>query len=173
VSIKRFLAYAYVQSGRKAEAIELIDQVAMVPVGGMRMFLSLFLAEGEVYLLTDRQDDAVAVGNRVLAAARAAGMRPSEAWALRLLGEVAATVEPEAEQAESHYHQALALADELGMRPLVAHSHHGLGTLYQRLGRDDRARAELTIAAELYRAREMPFWLARAENELTLIAPAP
>jgi class 3 adenylate cyclase/tetratricopeptide (TPR) repeat protein len=166
VAIKRFLAYAYAQSGRKAEAIELIDQVAMAPVGGYRAFLSLFLSEGEVYLLTDRQDDAVAVGNRVLAAARTAGMRPSEAWALRLLGEIAATVEPEAEQAESHYHRALALADELSMRPLVAHCHLGLGTLYRKIGRDQEAQGELATAAEMYRAMDMPFWLARATTAL-------
>jgi predicted ATPase len=51
--------------------------------------------------------------------------------ALRLLGNIAARRDPlEAAQAEAHYQQALALAEALGMRPLVAHCHHGLGRLY-------------------------------------------
>ena len=57
--------------------------------------------------------------------------RGHQAYALRLLGEIAARREPpEVEQAEAHYRQALALAEELGMRPLQAHCHLGLGTLY-------------------------------------------
>ena len=35
------------------------------------------------------------------------------------------------EKAEDHYHRALALADGLRLRPLVAHCHGGLGKLYQ------------------------------------------
>jgi hypothetical protein len=57
------------------------------------------------------------------------------------------------------------MAEELGMRPLVAHCHLGLGTLYRRIGRDEEARVELTTAAEMYRAMDMQFWLARAEAE--------
>jgi hypothetical protein len=55
------------------------------------------------------------------------------------------------------------------MRPLVAHCHLGLGTLYQKIGRDKQAQAELTTAAELYRAMEMPFWLAKAEAILAQV----
>ena len=58
-----------------------------------------------------------------------------EAWALRLLGEIAAQAgPPDLESAQARYGQALALADELGMRPLVAHCHLGLGKLYRRTG---------------------------------------
>jgi tetratricopeptide (TPR) repeat protein len=74
---------------------------------------------------------------------------------------------PRLEPAEACYQQALALAEELGMRPLAAHCHFGLGTLYQRVGRDAEARAELTAAAEPYRAMDMPFWLEKAEGALT------
>jgi hypothetical protein len=52
------------------------------------------------------------------------------------------------------------------MRPLAAHCHLGLGTLYQKLGRDGEAQAELPTAAELYRAMEMTFWLAKVEAAL-------
>jgi len=40
--------------------------------------------------------------------------------------------------------QALALAAELGMRPLQAHCHHSLGTLYSQTGHAALARAALS-----------------------------
>jgi hypothetical protein len=68
--------------------------------------------------------------------------------------------------ATTHYREALALAEELGMRPLVAHCHLGLGTLYAKIGQREQARTELAPAIEFYRAMEMPFWLSRAEAVL-------
>jgi hypothetical protein len=126
---------------------------------------------GEAYLLADRPSDARASADRALALARQHKERGNEAWALRLLGEIAAHADPpDSDQAEIHYCQALALAEELGMRPLVAHCHLGLGTLDQKIGRDEAAQAELTTAAELYRAMEMTFWLEKAEAALAQIA---
>jgi tetratricopeptide (TPR) repeat protein len=61
---------------------------------------------------------------------------------------------------------ALPLADELGMRPLQAHCHHGLGTLYIKTGQREQARPELDAAIDLYRAMEMTFWLPQAEAAL-------
>ena len=52
------------------------------------------------------------------------------------------------------------------MRPLVAHCHLGLGTLYGRMGWVEHARAELSVAIELYRAMDMTFWLPQAEAAL-------
>jgi Flp pilus assembly protein TadD len=73
-------------------------------------------------------------------------------------------------QAEAHYQQALTLAQELGMRPLVAHCHRGLGVLYARIGRQEQARTELATAIELYRAMDMTFWLPEAEATLAKMA---
>jgi hypothetical protein len=73
-------------------------------------------------------------------------LRGTQAWALWLLGEsTARQVSPEGEPAASHYHQALALAEELGMRPLQAHCHRGLGTLYARQGQQDQASTALLL----------------------------
>jgi tetratricopeptide (TPR) repeat protein len=72
----------------------------------------------------------------------------------------------EVEPAEAYYQQALALAEELGMRPLQAHCHRGLGTLYIKMGRREQARAELFAAIDLYRAMDMTFWLPQAEAAL-------
>ena len=93
--------------------------------------------------------------------------RGNEAWVLRLLGEIAAQADPpDLEAAEEHYRQALALADELGMRPLVAHCHLGLGKLYRRTGDRAKAQEHLTTAATMYREMGMSFWLEKAEAEL-------
>jgi hypothetical protein len=75
-------------------------------------------------------------------------------------------VDEKGETAVACYRQALTLAEELGMRPLVAHCHLGLGTLYVNLGRPEQARPELTAAIELYRAMDMTFWLPRTEAAL-------
>jgi hypothetical protein len=65
--------------------------------------------------------------------------------------------------AADHYQQALVLAEELRMRPLQAHCHRGLGTLYRQTGRGAQARSALAIAITLYRAMDMTFWLPQAE----------
>jgi hypothetical protein len=60
----------------------------------------------------------------------------------------------------------LALAGELGMRPLVAHCHLHLGRLSLKTGQGEQARQHLTTAATLYREMDMPFWLDQAAAEM-------
>jgi tetratricopeptide (TPR) repeat protein len=76
---------------------------------------------------------------------------------------------PNAVQAEAHYQQALALAEELGMRPLQAHCHLALGSLYGKTGRLEPARAELSAALDLYHAMDMTFWLPQVEAALARV----
>ena len=71
--------------------------------------------------------------------------------------------------AEAHYRQAITLADECGMRPLAAHCHRGLGTLYATIGQQEPARAELSAAIVLYRAMDMTFWLPQTEAALAQV----
>ena len=115
-------------------------------------------------------EEAHALAERALALAREPQERGHQAYALRLLGDIAARREPpDIEQAEAHYQHALALAEELGMRPLQAHCHHGLGTLYRQTGRAALARAALSTAIALYRAMDMTFWLPAAEAALAQV----
>jgi tetratricopeptide (TPR) repeat protein len=76
---------------------------------------------------------------------------------------------PDSEAAEAYYRQALSLANELGMRPRLAHCHFGLGTLYAKIGHQEQARADLSIAIELYKAMDMTFWLPQAEAALAQV----
>ena len=48
------------------------------------------------------------------------------------------------------------------MRPLQAHCHRGLGTLYAASGQREQARTELSTAIELS-GNEMRFWLPETE----------
>ena len=115
-------------------------------------------------------EEAHALAERALALAREHQERGHQAYALRLLGDIGARREPpESESAETHYRQALTLAEELGMRPLQAHCHLGLGTLYVQTGRPELARAALTAAIALYRAMDMAFWLPQAEAALAQV----
>jgi class 3 adenylate cyclase/tetratricopeptide (TPR) repeat protein len=163
------LAYARVLAGRSDTAMALLKGEASHTERGPSMVYQELgmLYRCETYLLVGWCDQARGLAQQVLQRSYRLGARGYEAWALRLHGEIAAHADPpDIEQAEAYCRQALALAEELGMRPLVAHCHLGLGTLYRKIGRDEDGQAELTTAAEMYRAMEMPFWLAKAEAAL-------
>ena len=121
----------------------------------------------EAYLLAGREADARAAAQRVLALARPHKERGHEAYTLRLLGEIAAREDSlDSGKAENHYRQALALAEELGMRPLIAHCHVGLGKLYRQFRNLQQAKEHLNRGVAMMREMEMGLWLERAEAEL-------
>jgi tetratricopeptide (TPR) repeat protein len=125
---------------------------------------------GEAYLLAGHLDEASTQAQRALAFSGAHQERGNQAYALRLLGDIAAQRDPpECDQAEAHYQQALALAEALGMRPLQAHCHRGLGTLYATTGQREQARTALSTAVALYRAMDMTFWLPQTEAALAQV----
>jgi class 3 adenylate cyclase/tetratricopeptide (TPR) repeat protein len=163
------LGAAYTLARRVADAMSLLtqttEQTIATEVVGWQAFCSLPL--GQVHLLTGRLDEATQLAGRALELARAHQERGNQAYALRLLGDIAAHREPPAiEPAAAYYRQALALAEELAMRALVAHCHLGLGTLYAKLGQREQACTELSAAIDLYRAMDMTFWLPQAEAAL-------
>jgi len=160
------LGAAYALSGRIADALPLLEQ-AVTHAASLRVmdFQSHRLASlGEAYLLSGRTDEAMGLAERALDQAREHAERGWEAYALRLLGDVAVHHDsPESGQAEEHYGQAIILAGQLGMRPLVAHCHLALGTWHSNKGQRGQGRADLSSAIKLYRAMEMRFWLNEAE----------
>jgi tetratricopeptide (TPR) repeat protein len=123
---------------------------------------------GHACLLLGRLDEAQHLGNRALTSSP---HHPGfAAHARHLLGDIATHPDRfDAERGAAQYRQALALAEPLGMRPLVAHCHLGLGTLYAQTGRREQARAALAAAIALYRAMDMTFWLPQAEAMLAHI----
>jgi class 3 adenylate cyclase/tetratricopeptide (TPR) repeat protein len=166
------LGAAYALAGRLDDAVPLLTR-ALEQATATETVLHQALCRlslGEAHLLADRLEAAHALAERALALACEYQERGYQAYALRLLGEIAARRDPqENELAEAHYHQALTLAEELGMRPLQAHCHHSLGTLYATVGQREQACAALTMAIEMYRAMDMTFWLPQAEAALAQV----
>jgi tetratricopeptide (TPR) repeat protein len=166
------LGAAYTLAGRLADAVPLLtqarDQSAATRRAHQETLCSLPL--GEAQRRAGRLEEAHALAERALALARAPRERGHEAYALHLLGEIVAQREPpESEPAETYYQHALALAEELDMRPLQAHCHHGLGRLYATIGQREQARIALSTALDMYRAMEMIFWLPETEAALAQV----
>ncbi len=163
------LGPAYVLSGRHEDAIRLLEQAVdqartMRRAGGHALLL---LQLGDAYRMAGRLPDAGAIGQHALDLARTHKERGHEAYALRLLAEISALGPggPRGD-AESLYTQALALAEELSMRPLAARCHLGLGRLHGRLGRPALAAASLESAVADFTALGMSHWLAEARAAL-------
>jgi class 3 adenylate cyclase/tetratricopeptide (TPR) repeat protein len=158
------LGFVYVLSGRVAEGLSLLSEAQE----SEKQYQTLIITHmGEACLLTGRVDKAIAFADRALTFAQERGQQGYEAYALRLLGEIAAREDPlDIGKAEDHYRQALALAEELGMRPLIAHCHVSLGKLHRRTGKQQQAKEYLTTGVSMMREMQMGLWLEKAEAEL-------
>jgi class 3 adenylate cyclase/tetratricopeptide (TPR) repeat protein len=166
------LGYAYALTGRVDDGGALLEQ-ALRQAEALKVVYryALWLAWlGEAYLLAGRTQEALGLAQRAVERATAHNEPGHRADALRLLGQITASGErPDVAKAEFAYREAIAVANPLGMRPLIAHCQSGLGELYLRAGQPDAARTELANAADLFRSMEMHFWAARAEGALAEI----
>src|SRR5262249_4599252 len=140
------LGYAYALSERIAESLALLEPDTSFVRSQYNQRLA-WLAEA--YLRNGRLGEAARTAERAVEVTQGYKQRGFQAYAVRMVAATAAHVDPpDVEQAEGYYRQALALAEELGMRPLAAHCHLGLGSLFQKMGRSEPAQVELTTAAE-------------------------
>jgi DNA-binding winged helix-turn-helix (wHTH) protein/tetratricopeptide (TPR) repeat protein len=167
------LGAAYTLGGRIADAVSLLtramEQTTAIEIVFIQVLCRLSL--GEAQLLAGRLEEAHALAERALALARTHQERGHQAYALHLLGDIAARREPpERSLAEAYYRQALTLAEEFGMRPLQAHCHRALGTLYAKIDQWEQACPELSGAIALYRPMDMTFWLPQTEAALVQVA---
>ena len=169
------LGAAYVLCGRVDEAVRLLERVleqatASGRMGGQGGQARLLFTLGEAHLRAGRLEEARLLAARTLEYFRTHQERGVEAYALRLLGDIATHRAPsEVEEADASYRQALTLAEELGMRPLVAHCHLGLGSLYAKTRQREQAHTELSAAIALYHTMDMTFWLLQAEAALAQV----
>ncbi len=150
--VASFLGAAYLQSGRRSEAIALLED-AVERAMAMRVMVYHALSIvclGQAYRLDGRLSDAKVQAERAIDLSQTQKDSGNEAWAYHLLGETLAQ-NPEAgiEVAEAAFQQALLRAAACGMRPLQAHCHLGLGILYHYHGHEQasRARTELDAAS--------------------------
>jgi tetratricopeptide (TPR) repeat protein len=168
--VSGLLGLARARSGRVADGVALLQEAVASHelTFGSGVWHSLNVTWlGEALLLSNRLDEAQSVAERSLALTRKFKHRICEPWALRLLGEIASRRDvPDGVSAEGFYRQALALAEELGMRPLVACCHLGFAKHYRRAGMRCEAHEHLTTAATLCREMNMPGWLQDVEAEM-------
>jgi class 3 adenylate cyclase/tetratricopeptide (TPR) repeat protein len=160
------LGYATALQGRLAEGRALLEEGISITIrtGALQNYARWVAWLSEVCRLAGHDEEARQHAHQALALAQQQKARGDEVRALHQLGVVYTHADPlDTAQAEAYYQQALALAEELGMRPLVAHCHLGLGRLYYQTGQRELARAALTTAIDLYRAMDMTFWLPQAE----------
>jgi class 3 adenylate cyclase/tetratricopeptide (TPR) repeat protein len=158
---------AYTLANRVAEAIPLLQKVAD-QAGAMKLVSDHLIGAiplAEARLLTGRLDEAERLCRQSLDLARAHKQRGHEVYALRLLGAVAAGRDA-SDEAAGYYGSALALANDLGMRPLAAHCHLGLGKVYRRTGKRAQAEEHVATATTMYREMGMTYWLEKAMAEM-------
>jgi tetratricopeptide (TPR) repeat protein len=136
---------------------------------GYRAWVMTLLAEAHFALgkIAEAREQA----ERAVAVARAQQEPASEGWSLKLLGdidgrELAKFDHLTFDKAANAYAQALSLATELGMHPLIAHCHFGLGKCYRVHALRKEATEYFETAATMYREMEMHFWLEQVETAL-------
>jgi tetratricopeptide (TPR) repeat protein len=166
------LGCGYSLLGRISESITLLEQARdMAETTRYMPRAPLIYAHlGEAYALAGRMEQATAALQRALELARQHGKRGFEAWALYLVGKVYTLREPvDEERARHSYSQALALAEELEMRPLQGQCHLALGLLSTQPSNAAPFGNELSTAATMFREMDMHFWLDKAERALEAV----
>jgi tetratricopeptide (TPR) repeat protein len=164
-----FLGRVYSLSGRVPEAIAALDlsrtTCAAIRFGYCHVLATIWYSQA--LILARRFDDARQHAETSLALARAQRARGLEARALRVLGEVLASGEaPEPDASERFYAEAMTIAVELGLRPLLSRCRVGVANVYSKTGRPERAREALTTAAGEFGRMEMTRWRERSERAL-------
>jgi tetratricopeptide (TPR) repeat protein len=166
-TVAGYLGRAYTLSDQAARAIEILNE-AVAAAAGMKLMVDQAMRLvhlGEAYLHINQVEQATSVVHLALQNSRDYHQRGADAWAEWLLGEIN-TREENVGVAEGHYWKAMALASELGMAPLVAHCHFGLGKGHGRASNSDQHREHLLAAASVYRTLEMSCWIREIEMAL-------
>jgi class 3 adenylate cyclase/tetratricopeptide (TPR) repeat protein len=165
----RLLGATYLFAGRIEEGVALVRTAAdEVESKKLLMQHAVVLALlGEACLFAGRADEAATAAQRALALAQERGQRGDAAAAIYVLAEAAARGALESGDAEHYYQTAIALSGELGMRPLLARAHLGMGRLYLRAGARDQAEDHLLTATREFIVMDMPLWLRQATTTLS------
>ena len=161
------LGYCLAMTGRVPEGIALLRDVLEETARSRKTAEARWMSYlSEAHILGGQLAEARDLAERALVLARQRVDRGMEARVRWLHGAIDAQGPREGDRAaaEDHYRAAMALAEELGMRPLVAHCHLGLGKLYRQTGDRAKAQEHLATASAMYREMDMGFWLAQAET---------
>jgi class 3 adenylate cyclase/tetratricopeptide (TPR) repeat protein len=169
------LASAYAQAGRPDDAQELLQRALALALTLRHRLGNVLRSAGmaEALLAANRIEDAMPLAQLYVELTRGVNARGAHAWAQHLLGEVLARRKAALDEALSVLSSALALAHELGMRPLQARCHLSLGRVHRLAGARASAETALTTARQMLEALRMPAWSAQAGRELAALTGSP
>ena len=167
--VSALLGATLVALDRKDDGVALLrEAVRRAEALGVMAYLARWTVHlGEGLLAGGDVAAARATADRAMELSLAHGERAHEAMAWRLIGDIAARGDlRDLSTAREAYEQALALGDELGLRPLVARTHFNLGQLQRRLGLLEDAEAHAARAVVLFADMGLRYWLEQSEPEL-------
>lgn len=162
------LGPARAHCGRLAEGLSHLDAAVegATTMGRFSRLPLLLVKCGEIHLLAGDADGAMRLADAALRLAAEQKERGNQVYARNLLGEIQRRAAQTSAEAERHLLDALALAGELGMRPLAAHARAGLSRCYDaRVADRAKAAQHRAAAVTLYRDMAMRFWLERLAAE--------
>jgi len=173
------LAAAYAFVDRFDQALDLLESdtgstdsactsgIRRVPLGkSMGM-----VWEVDTYRLGGKRREAQTLAEQFLQVSIESNDKGSEAWLRCVIGDLLAGRDSApSTQSEASYRHALRLALQLGMRPLQARCHRGLGQMYTRCQKASVAQSEFRSARALYHSMFMPYWVAETDRALTSIS---
>ncbi|HXV07371.1 MAG TPA: hypothetical protein VD791_05040, partial [Burkholderiales bacterium] len=154
---------------RPRDAIPLLERAwGLAEAGGFVYFGVVCLMHvADAYSLTGQDARAWDCAEHALKIADDADFPARKAWALYVRGRILARAsDSDAAAAREAYQAALGGAGQLGLQPLVAHCHLGLGQIEARARERGKAREHLTTALSLYRAMQMQYWPGQVESAL-------
>jgi tetratricopeptide (TPR) repeat protein len=164
------LGLAFVRMGHVPEGLRLLeDGVALSRELGIRAYLAAWLVNlAEGFLADGQHQKALDTARQALDMAREHGERGHEAQALQVLGDIAARGVPsDPGEARGRYEEALRLAADLGLRPLVASCLLSLGALESRLGDVEAAAQRRSQAQRAFDELDMRSGREQPEKEVT------
>ena len=166
-SIAADLGIAYARSGRIAEGLPHASAaVDAATAMGRKSRLALIIVKcAEVRHLAGQRDHALELATHALELATEQHERGNEVYARHRRAEILSEGDDGCDEAARELRSALALANELGMRPLAAHCRAGLARLLARRGDVAGADAHLAAAAAMYDEMGMRYWLLRLTSE--------
>lgn len=158
------LGHAYAMAGQVEKAIPLLESASrhaeqMNLIGRLPRFIAWL---GEAQANAGRLQEARDNAQRALELARSYGQKGHEGWALRLLGDISCNTNSGNGLAAGFYKEAMAIADDMGLRPLLAHCHFGnyRTAAMEGLGSDHHLR----FAIEIYTELNMDQWVRMAAS---------
>jgi tetratricopeptide (TPR) repeat protein len=152
------LGYAYLLANEPKRALTVLEEAKPDSLEGGLWITHFYTALADAYRAVGEVALATDTASRALKLANEREERGFEAWAMLVMAGINADAGRKGE-AKQWYQRALQQASDLSMRPLVAHCHKGLSSIYISHGQKKEAQAEIKKAHEIYRSLEMNYWL--------------